>query len=490
MTDTIKMKIHNIKNIDDFEFDIPAKKGLYALAGENAVGKSTVLSCAATAFYGSPFYDYFGKPREDASIQFNFNERKREIKAIDGEWPAWEGLSALGISGFYEGSIVFGNRFKDIEYDILGKLSAVSEKDLTPAPEEIRKSLGNILHGNSGYYENLFVLNKGKSKKLGLRRSVFYYKNKGGLFSQLNMSTGENLLLTILNSIYKRVKKKAYGGAPIFLFLDEVELALHSSALTRLVEFLKNIVEQKNMVVLFSTHSIELLRSIPSYNIYYLQKHINGKIETINPCYPVYATRKLEDSTFGYDYVIFVEDVLAKQLVERILNSRRLLSNKRVLTIAVGGWMQVLRLAYDIIRSNFIRRSTNLIIVLDRDIKDQVANFLKTNHIGFEKPINYLPVPSLEKYLYRNICINLDMALVRELDDYLFQMKSVETVAKEFGQSDGCSNGKGFFGNIRNELRRLNKTEDDLVERVLQYLFDVKNEDLKELVEFLERQLT
>ena len=36
----INMKIHNIKSISDFTFNIPDSKGLYAITGENASGKS------------------------------------------------------------------------------------------------------------------------------------------------------------------------------------------------------------------------------------------------------------------------------------------------------------------------------------------------------------------------------------------------------------------------------------------------------------------
>ena len=80
----IKVKIHNIKNIDDFEFEIPTKKGLYALTGENGSGKSTVISCAAAAFYVPSFYDYFGNPREGASINFIFNGKERHISEKNG----------------------------------------------------------------------------------------------------------------------------------------------------------------------------------------------------------------------------------------------------------------------------------------------------------------------------------------------------------------------------------------------------------------------
>ena len=66
----IIMKIHNIKSIKDFEFEIPTEKGLYAITGENASGKSTVISCAATAFYNPTLYSYFGQPYDGSRIEF------------------------------------------------------------------------------------------------------------------------------------------------------------------------------------------------------------------------------------------------------------------------------------------------------------------------------------------------------------------------------------------------------------------------------------
>lgn len=52
-------------------------------------------------------------------------------------------------------------------------------------------------------------------------------------------------------------------------------------------------------------------------------------------------------------------------------------TNKRILVIAVGGWTQVLRFAYDTIRSNLMLSTTKILIILDRDIKDDVPNFIK-----------------------------------------------------------------------------------------------------------------
>ena len=76
----IKMKIHNVKSIDDFVFEIPTQRGLYALTGENGSGKSTVLASAAAAFYVPSFVDYFGNPRDGAYIDFEFNGKNRRVQ--------------------------------------------------------------------------------------------------------------------------------------------------------------------------------------------------------------------------------------------------------------------------------------------------------------------------------------------------------------------------------------------------------------------------
>lgn len=187
----INVKIHNVKNIDDFEFEIPTEKGLYALTGENGSGKSTVISCAAAAFYVPSFYDYFGNPREGACIEFDFKGKKRSVREKDGVWKSPSYKEFLGITGFYEGSIVFGNRFKDIDYSLLGKLAAIEKEQLRDASDFVKKSLGSILHDDEDYYKTLYVLKNKEAERLGLQRATYYYENKGALISQLNMSTGK-----------------------------------------------------------------------------------------------------------------------------------------------------------------------------------------------------------------------------------------------------------------------------------------------------------
>lgn len=402
----------------------------------------------------------------------------------------------MGVTGFFEGSIVFGNRFKDVDFRTLKKLSSIDKTKLSPASPFIKENLGAILHDNPSYYEELFIFND-SSNELYLQRPSFYVETNGTLINQLNMSTGENLLLTILYSIELRMKKNNYGTFPTYVLLDEIELALHSSALRRLVVFLKDLAVENDFVVFFSTHSIELIRSILPENIYYLQRHVDKSLELINPCYPVYATRNLESSNYGHDYIIMVEDDLAKQVVEKILSKKRLLSNKRVLVIAVGGWTQVLRFAYDTIRSNLMLKSTKVIIILDRDVKDEVPDFMKKQRINFSVKPDYLPIKSIEKYLLSNLITKVNHELFRELNDYIFQGKSLNDIIQDYStkvkngiikDEDKIKNGKALYELIRHELQQIRKSENDLIQHIVEYLFEKSNKEIQELTDFLETE--
>ena len=136
------------------------------------------------------------------------------------------------------------------------------------------------------------------------------------------MSTGENLLIRILNSLNIRNSDRQTIDTPCLLLLDEIELALHPSSLKRLVVFLKEISNEYNYAVYFSTHSIELISSIKPDNIFFLERHSDRSVELINPCYPAYATRMLYDYGSGYEYIILVEDDLAKEIVMRLLKKK------------------------------------------------------------------------------------------------------------------------------------------------------------------------
>lgn len=488
------MRIKNIKGIDNFEFTFPLDKGIYAITGENGSYKSTLISCASTVFYQMPMYEHFGRPN-DALIEFDINGATRSWHYDGKKWEKENSVKKMKINGFYEGSIIFGNRFKDTKITVINLLDSFTEEDTYPAREFVVNNLGLILHNDINYYQELFVVKKLAAEKKGLSRATYFYKTvKGDFISQPRMSTGENLLLSILNSLEMLRKKrlKHNDGRPCIVFLDEIELALHSSALRRLILFLKDVAEEINLSIFFSTHSLELLREIKAQNIFYLTKFFDGSIIVTNPCYPAYATRNLYgDDGYGNDMVILVEDDLSKMIIEKIMFNKNIASNIRIKILPTGGWTNTITMAYDVTSSNLLSKGTKLAVILDRDIKDCVPDFL-SNHKQYSGiRIDYLPIASLEKYLKSSLIDKYDNKLFEILDTYLFQKRPLQEIIREYSKENSNEdyNGKLFYGRLLNEVKSMRKDREDIVYIVVKYILENEDSKIDELSTYLLRKI-
>lgn len=483
----LEITIHHIKCIDDFKISLPIEKGLYAITGQNGSGKSTIAACASSVFFNLPMKQYFGKTDDDATIEFKLGTSTRVWKQVNGAWKKSSDGPIMNIKGFFEGSLIYGNRFKDMTYDNINSLESVKQDKLIEASEFIRKNLGVILQGDETYYEKLWMVSNHYDKFKG---SIFFYEKNGKRISQFHMSTGENLLVSILNSLYIRNNDRASLTKPCLLFLDEVELALHPSSLKRLLQFLEDMAMTYNYAIYFSTHSIELVGCIKPKNIFYIERHADNTIEVINPCYPAYATRILYDHS-GYDKVILVEDDLAKSIVDRLLRENHLMNSRLVHVLPCGGYTNVIDLANDVVRFNLLGRKASVSVVLDGDVKERCLAYLTKKGIINNIALNYLPIESLEKYLKKRLFENVDHKLFRELNDYVFHGKSLDDIVSEYKRTNTAADkdGKSLYKMIDVELQNLREDRNTITEFVVKYLFDNKDASLEKLVNFLKKQM-
>ena len=395
----------------------------------------------------------------------------------------------MNIKGFFEGSLIFGNRFKDMNYENLTRLDRIDQSKLIVADEFIRSNLGLILQGDKDYYEKLWMMPNYYGK---FKRNIFYYEKNGRRISQFHMSTGENLLISILNSLYMRNKDRASLSKPCMMFLDEIELALHPSSLKKLMNFLKDISDAYNYAIYFSTHSIELISGINPSNIFFIERHADNTIEIINPCYPAYATRILYDHK-GYDNVILVEDDLAKAIIDRILKRERLLNNKLVHVLPCGGCNNVIDLANDVITNNLLGKRAAICIILDGDVQIETQQYIAKKKIANNIPINFLQIESLEKFLKNKLYTNVDHVLFRKLNNYIFQGRSLTEIIDEYKNNPNNAkdrDGKKLFSIIDTELRQRRIDRSELIEIIVDYLFETNGQALKKLVDFLKKQMS
>lgn len=482
----LSVVIHKIKCIKDFSIDLPIEKGLYAITGQNGSGKSTIAACASSVFFNLPMKQYFGRTDVDAFIKFVLGESVRGWKKKNDSWEKFSEGPVMNIKGFFEGSLIYGNRFKDMTYDNIYRLDYIDQNQLVEADGFIRENLGLILQGDKNYYEKLWMLDHYDKFK----GYVFFYEKNGKRISQFHMSTGENLLVSVLNSLYLRNNDRASLSKPCLLFLDEIELALHPSSLKRLLHFLEDMSERFNYAIYFSTHSIELVGCIKPQNIFYLERHADSTIEIINPCYPAYATRILYDHS-GYDKVILVEDDLAKAIIDRILRNNHLINSKLVHVLPCGGYSNVLNLANDVVRFNLLGRKASISIVLDGDVKEKAQQYINSKGLANNIPLNYLPIESLEKYLKSKLFDNVDHGLFRGLNDYIFHNKSLDEIIDEYKKMDNSNdnNGKKLYSLIDSELTNLRESRTSLIEYIVKYLFEQNDGSLSQLTKFLQKQM-
>ena len=430
MNKKLHVEINNIKGISSLEIDMPLKPDVYAITGINGIGKSTVLSSIAPRLVRPinfsmlrPF-DY----TDDSFISFTIDENTEKWQPqTNGRWTC-STSPTLNLRGFQEGSITKGTRFSNTSsYKTYKKLQRVNRHYLLPADDFVRENLGLIVHNNKNYYEKLFRIDRNKAEQIYQYRGVPYFlETNNHLLSHFDLSTGEFLLINLLHLLNNLLVRTNNSEKLNLILIDEIELALHPSAIKRLVEFMKNISHRYNVATYFSTHSLEIIHALPIDNLFYLKQINDDTIVCETPCYPAYITRDIYSHN-GYDVIILVEDDLAEYLVNNFIHKINLDENKRIQVLPVGGYDNTLDLHENFITDRILTESSHIISIIDGDVQDIVRKKIDEDKLWSRIPNNnilFLPIESLEKYLKVQLFDMHNYELMRKIRDRLFKFQT------------------------------------------------------------------
>lgn len=478
----LQLEINKIKNIQHFNYTFSFDKGIYALVGENAVGKSTVMSAIASVVYSQNL-----KRLGDSDI---CPESSVKINCLDKE-SVWESDTTtnklkpttlnIAFYGIYEGSVFNGTRFEDMKNldDLISDQDFVDK--LVPATDELKEALSFILHGEKGHYETLYKLkNMNVAKQYNCVNMPYFLKlDNGKYISKYKMSSGECMLISLLNFINSTALKPdkirhrhRVLTNRLFVFIDEVELALHPSSIDRLLEYMEEMISQKDLTVLFSSHSSELIRKLNPRNIYYM-KNDSGEGKIISPCYPQYAIRSLYNHD-GYDCTILVEDKVSELIVRKLISDYRTKNNLLMNILPVGGWRNTLELQKNFCEQNILGRDKFTFSIIDGDV---VSEANKVKEFKALKKL-FLPIKSLEKYLYDKIIIENNTDFITYFGNRYFVLTAFDDIIK------GCKNnayvmgdgsGKALYEVIIKKLAVERMDEDSFIKDFSEYLFDKEN---------------
>lgn len=484
MNNKLNIKIEQLKNINNIELNLPIETGLYAITGANGTGKSTIMTVISKVVRNSAFnvfqpHDY----SSNSKITISYDGKENSWTKASRGWSC-SSTDIISLKGFYEGSIIHGMRFIDANYDTLLKAERVNNTILTDADSFVSRNLSYILHGNYDFYTNLKrIKNRTLAQLKAFKGIPYFIEGTNGIVNQFCMSAGENMLISLLHMLNVVIVRPAKSEDVRLILIDEIELALHPSAIMRLVDFLQKLATEYNLAIYFSSHSIELLRKIKPSNIFHLQKELDN-IAIVNPCYPSYATRDIYQHS-GYDFLILVEDVLAKYILENIIDENALYKSKLINILPSGGWENVLKMQDDICKSNLAGVGTKVLSVLDGDVKPDFEQLYKQKGLYTNLTINFLPIHSLEKYLHEKIIVNKDADFFKEIGDRFFKVKSLKEVVDSLIKKN---DDKAFYNYLIKNLKEQGIEENVFVQKVCEMIY--RKEDMSKLLTFLQKNIS
>ena len=427
----IIIDIHNVKNIRDAHFVLPFDNGVYAFVGSNGCGKSTLMLCLAQLVSTSSLERLMSGDVEDGSfVKFQIKNEyvKWEYKG-DGKWVRNGNLSKL--NGLYEGSLFYGTRFED-STNIENKIreGKITDAKLANADTYLREKLSYILHGDMNHYTSLKrIKNKNVAKEVGVKNRPYFIRVGEYLISQYRMSSGECLLISLLHFLYNSIERRSLpDNKSVLVLIDELELALHPVAVVRLMEYLHTLEkEHSNLIVYLSSHSPEVIRTMSPMDLYKVNNK-DGILSVESNCYPSYLIRDLY-SNVSPDFLLLVEDRLAQLVVDTILSKYELRASKLIYCIPVGGWNNVLELHKELYQKKVLGIHTKIVSILDGDVSQNLSKEQK------RFPHLFLPIPSVEKLLYRTIKLDEEPQLRRIIQDNYFITNSLDSIVSQYNKS-------------------------------------------------------
>lgn len=364
-----KIRIKELKGLKDCTITLDTNKRLTAIMGVNGAGKSTIIHALACCF----------APDDRIKERHALGERRRFScffpPSTDATWQnsefslVYDQLTGDGVCKKSDEEKIYKKSFdrwtprydrqpiRDTMY--LGISTCLPEIETFNKPRANYTSKDREDKKDKAIVEQAsWILNKKYEKltinKIDEKHSLTGVKTEAINYSSLSMGAGEQRVFKILETI-----NRAYDYS--LILIDEIDLLMHSEALKRLVKKLYEIATEKNLQIIFTTHSlvmdelkdivdIKYIDSIPEKTIIYdgittlAKRKLTGKV-----CRPI---------------KIYVEDEFAKRIAETVALD---LSMKQKVEITTYG---AAKNAFSLAASMIIKNEDidNTLILLDGDV--------------------------------------------------------------------------------------------------------------------------
>lgn len=337
MSKIVKAEFIKLKRLKDLTIEFP-EKGVIALMGENGIGKSTVLHALACVYRphehlqvkkydeGSWWTDWFvphtGNYWSGSSVRVFFSESEDGTVYCKDE-DRWQPRKSRRRERY--------NRFIGLlscmphieaESQITRFEFAISDLDLSLAKQQ------EMIQVASGILNRRYLTIKQGRKGTGLRRFLVASVEQGQPIAQTTytshyMGAGEYKVLKLIQEVLTAPNDG-------LLLIEELEVSIHEAALVRLVRWLIEQAEKKNLQIIFSTHWPRIVEFSNELSIRTLHA-APDKVVCINGYRPMALHRMSGNDADMRVINVWVEDPLARRVVQQICTELGILRNVVIL---------------------------------------------------------------------------------------------------------------------------------------------------------------
>jgi predicted ATPase len=310
---------------ESVSFDFPVT----ALIGPNGGGKTTILGAAGCAYIKiAPrrFFTKSGKYDEtmqDWSIEYEIIDRDQNKKDVVRRTASFKNLRWKR-EALEREVLLFGVE-RTVPANERPELSrcgsatfSVPTANVEELPETARIAISRILAKDVTGFKRLRIDSHGRTILLtGKTRS-------GEGYSEFHFGAGESSIIRMVSQI-ELAKPQA------LVLIEEIENGLHPVATVRMVEYLIEAADRKKIQAIFTTHSNDALRPLPSKAIWVATQDriFQGKLD-------IQSLRSITGQIEA-QLAIFVEDDFARLWMEAILRQSGKLSVDFIKVYAMQG---------------------------------------------------------------------------------------------------------------------------------------------------------
>lgn len=422
----LAVTINNIQHLRKLHFEVDlTSPRLICITGKNGAGKTTLVKALRTLASA----DTFSK----TTAQSAFSKESSISYLIDGQSISFQYDDSLGsiettdaISDEVRNSVVaelplpYGERFNFFQR-------------ISNADDDIRRAIAIDDYrdpvGLKRFLEQIYQNRKfDRLVEVAIKGSLYYCILLDNLryIREDYLSSGEYFVI----ALYRRIAT----GQKLFI-VDEIDISLDAAAQVRLVDSLRTLATAHGVSIIFTTHSVALMRNLKHEELFYIDDSIAEGPRTPTNISFNHINSLLFGFT-GWDKYILTEDDMLSGFLEHLIGESKASLFYKYKIIHVGGALNTVDLMQRNAVEKFFADQNDVITVIDGD--QRLFRHAKRPNV------HLLPFDSIEK-AFLAACARGQIAI--QVSDFIPSSIAV----KEYVQRTG----KRLSNKRRNWLARL-----------------------------------